>query len=83
MSDIQKARDELFRTICMLDVKGHHDDAQTVRDAFVALGRPKERWIKISPAGIYECSGCGQNVLTCDINVYKYCHGCGRRMEHD
>ena len=37
-------------------------------------------WLKISPAGIYECSGCGQNVMTSDIECYKFCHGCGRRM---
>lgn len=39
------------------------------------------RWIKISPAGIYECSGCGQNVMTSDIDAYKYCHGCGKKVK--
>ena len=38
-------------------------------------------WIKISPAGIYECSECGQNVMTSDICAYKFCHGCGAKME--
>lgn len=38
-------------------------------------------WRRISAARIYECSLCGQNVLTDDIDVYKYCHGCGARME--
>lgn len=38
------------------------------------------KWLKISPAGIYECSACGQNVMTGDIAAYKYCHGCGARM---
>ena len=38
-------------------------------------------WIKTSPAGIYECSQCGQNVMTGDIEVYAYCHHCGARME--
>lgn len=38
-------------------------------------------WIKISPAGIYECSECHQNVMTNDIDAYGYCHGCGCRME--
>ena len=42
--------------------------------------RIKGRWIKISPAGIYECSVCGQNVMTDDIDVYYYCHGCGADM---
>jgi hypothetical protein len=39
------------------------------------------RWVKISPADIYECSECGQNVMTAHICVYKYCHGCGAKME--
>ena len=38
-------------------------------------------WIKISPAGIYECSECGKNVMTSDIEAYKYCHGCGAIMD--
>lgn len=32
-------------------------------------------------AAIYECSQCGQNVMTGDIEVYAYCHHCGARME--
>ena len=38
-------------------------------------------WIKISPAGIYECSECGRNVMTSDIEAYEHCHGCGARMD--
>lgn len=38
-------------------------------------------WIKISPAGIYECSECQKNVMTSDIEVYEYCHGCGAKMD--
>lgn len=38
-------------------------------------------WIKISPAGIYECSECGKNVMTSDIEAYEYCHGCGAIMD--
>lgn len=41
------------------------------------------RWLKISPAGIYECSGCGQIVLTSDIEAYRFCHGCGRKVKWD
>lgn len=40
-------------------------------------------WIKISPAGIYECSKCGQNVMTSDIDCYLFCHGCGANMRGD
>lgn len=38
-------------------------------------------WIKISPAGIYECSECGKDVMTSDIEAYEHCHGCGARMD--
>lgn len=38
-------------------------------------------WKKISPAGIYECSNCKQDVMTSDICVYNYCHMCGARMD--
>ena len=38
-------------------------------------------WKQISPAKIYECSVCGQNVMTSDIDAYKFCHGCGSRMD--
>lgn len=37
-------------------------------------------WKRISPAGIYECSCCGQDVMTSDIECYKFCHGCGADM---
>lgn len=40
----------------------------------------KGEWKRISPAGIYECSCCGQNVMTSDIECYKFCHGCGADM---
>ena len=39
------------------------------------------QWKRISPAGIYECSECGQNVMTGDIECYQFCHGCGAKME--
>lgn len=38
-------------------------------------------WIKITPSGIYECSKCGKYVMSCDIEEYKYCQGCGARMD--
>ena len=36
-------------------------------------------WKKIG-ADIYECSICGQMVMTKDILAYRYCHGCGKEM---
>lgn len=45
------------------------------------IQKPKTgHWAQISPQGIYECSECGQNVMTSDICVYKFCHGCGAKM---
>lgn len=38
-------------------------------------------WKQISPAKVYECSKCGQNVMTYDIDVYEWCHGCGAKMD--
>lgn len=38
-------------------------------------------WVRISPAKIYECSECGQTVMTDDIECYRYCHGCGAEMK--
>ena len=37
-------------------------------------------WIQISSHSIYECSECGQTVMTSDICAYEFCHGCGLRM---
>ena len=43
--------------------------------------QPKRgKWIKISPANIYECSECGKHVMTNDICAYDFCHGCGADM---
>ncbi len=39
-------------------------------------------WKQISPAKVYECSECGQNVMTDDIDVYEWCHGCGAKMDY-
>ena len=42
--------------------------------------KEKPHWKQISPAKIYECSVCGTNVMTDNIECYKYCHGCGAKM---
>ena len=63
---------------------GASECKELAREA-LSLLREQEpvKWVKISPAGIYECSGCGQNVMTSDITAYKYCHGCGRKVKWD
>ena len=38
------------------------------------------RWKRIG-YDLYECSICGQDVMTGDICAYKHCHGCGAHMK--
>lgn len=44
------------------------------------VGRKTGKWVKISPAGIRECSLCHHSILTSDIDVYKFCFSCGAQM---
>lgn len=76
--------DNYFKSECNINM--------TIKEAYTkgferGLSKaPKEerktgKWIQISPAGIYECSLCHQNVMTDDIGCYKFCHNCGEKME--
>ena len=60
----------------------HYDDViKCIKGMLPVTPKQKTgRWVKISPAGIYECSECGQNVMTGDIDAYRHCHGCGAKM---
>lgn len=62
-------------------------DFMEARDMAIAAleqAQPKRgKWVKISPANIYECSKCGKNVMTNDISEYNFCHGCGADMRGD
>lgn len=53
---------------------------ETIKDALVIEERKIGEWRQISPARIYECTVCGQNVMTDDIDCYKFCHNCGAKM---
>lgn len=75
MSDYIK-RDDAIRMV-RLQGKNAQFDGMAQDVAPVRHGH----WIKISPAGIYECSECQKNVMTSDIEAYEYCHGCGARMD--
>ena len=44
-------------------------------------GQKLARREKISPTNIYSCTNCGRFVMTPDIDVYRWCHGCGAKME--
>lgn len=79
-----------FQLWCFMELYGVHmgmtlpnviEPLDIVFDAPTIDPVRKGKWIKISPAGIYECSECGQNVMTSDIDVYRWCHGCGAKME--
>jgi len=65
------------------DTEQYKADLQSAYDCGYnqALSENKGEWKRISPAGIYECSCCGQNVMTNDIECYKFCHGCGAKMK--
>ena len=57
-----------------------HDDIFKAIEAIPSAEPVHGEWVQISPARIYECSKCGQNVMTDDIESYKFCHGCGAKM---
>ena len=39
------------------------------------------KWLKISPAEVYECDQCGQKIiLPSSIDKYNYCFNCGAQM---
>ena len=67
------------KTVTIADVLDSVCDDYTVLPS-AQQERKKGKWIKISPANIYECSVCGQSVMTNDIETYKFCHGCGADM---
>lgn len=62
------------------ELDGWRNNLMEIESADVAPVR-HGHWIKISPAGIYECSECQKNVMTSDIEAYVWCHGCGARMD--
>lgn len=62
-------------------VQRMHDECVKVVESIPSAERPTGKWVKISPARIYECSVCGQTVMTDDIDCYSYCHNCGAKME--
>lgn len=42
----------------------------------------KSKWVvEDGLLKIYKCPKCGQIVMTDDIEVYRFCHGCGMKME--
>lgn len=62
------------------DIEGDYEIIKQISNPDLAENIHAQ-WKKISPTKIYECSRCGQNVMTSDIDSYKYCHGCGAKMK--
>lgn len=50
--------------------------------------KPKRgKWIELEPKGVwtsvYHCSECGGAVMSCRVDLPKYCGHCGARMEKE
>lgn len=49
--------------------------------------RKKGKWIELEPKGVwtsvYHCSECGGAVMSCKVDLPKYCGHCGARMEEE
>ena len=66
---------------CKECAEGHRQLAEWLKDYKRLLEQePKTGHWKRIGYDIYECSICGQNVMTGDICAYRYCHCCGTRM---
>jgi rubrerythrin len=61
-------------TVAVLKQYGYTAGAEILTD----MANESAEWKKISSAKIYECSKCGQIVMTDEIDCYKFCHGCGK-----
>ena len=61
----------------------YEDNAIKAVEQLPPIQPKRGKWIKISPANIYECSECGKSVMTSDICAYDFCHGCGAKMESE
>ena len=80
----RKAAIDALNRECCCGAVIDHCGLETAMDIINELppAQPKRgKWIKISPANIYECSECGKHVMTNDICAYDFCHGCGAEME--
>lgn len=58
----------------------YYQQALTAVDKLPPAQPKRGKWIKISPANIYECSECGKHVMTNDICAYDFCPNCGADM---
>ena len=78
---IESVKGALYGKVFIGEEKLVRGIAIAIRDVPTIESRPTGKWKQISPAKIYECSVCGGNVMTGDIECYEYCHHCGAKME--
>lgn len=49
--------------------------------------RKNGKWIETEPSGVwtsvYHCSECGGSVMSCKVDLPKYCGHCGAKMEEN
>lgn len=85
MSDLIRREDAIDAALTFLveycGAEFDEDMQKMLCDRIKDLPSAEPKWLKISPAGIYECSECHQNVMTGDIEEYHFCHHCGARMD--
>lgn len=84
----EDAIDAVHNLYAIFGSEGEWVDRKDVFEAINSLpsAQPqwiRARWVQISPAKIYECSLCGKNVMTEDIDAYDFCHGCGADMRSE
>ena len=57
------------------------NDLLALKEIDEKFGQKKGKWlVDDGLRKIYKCPECGQIVMTNDIEVYRFCHGCGIRM---
>ena len=83
IDNMQWATDKDASKEDLLYLMAYNDGVINLTKKLVELKESEKtgKWKKISPANVYECSECGQNVMTDDICAYNFCHGCGKKME--
>ena len=81
----QEALRELeFLVSCSYVDRFEPTEKEALKMAIKALEQePKTGHWKRIGYDIYECSICGQNVMTGDICAYRHCHCCGANMRSE
>jgi len=81
MPDREKVRKTLIGISFALDMDGHHNDAQAVRDA-LALLKEQEPKMVVKTTSTIRCPGCGKQITNKGAihRDIKYCWKCGQAI---